>query len=117
MSDPTIDAGNVRLGGGFSEGDRDLIGSTLSQLLSRVSTSDRVWELELSVKDRESPGQQVTLEAWVVGKDHFVATSAEEDLRAALNEVGDDVLRQFNKARDRRTPKANRQRRDSIRGQ
>jgi ribosome-associated translation inhibitor RaiA len=117
VSDPSIDAGNVRLGGGFSEGDRTLIATTLSQLLSRVATSDMLWELELSVKDRESPGQQVTLEAWVVGKDRFVGTSSEEDLRAALNDVGADVLRQFNKARDRRTPKANRQKRESIRGQ
>lgn len=117
MTDRGNDAGNVRLGGGFSESDRGLIADTLTQLLGRVSTSDMLWELELSVKDRESPGQQVTLEAWVVGKDRFVATSAEEDLRAALNEVGDDVLRQFNKARDRRTPKANRHKRESIRGQ
>jgi ribosome-associated translation inhibitor RaiA len=117
VSDPTIDASNVRLGGGFSEGDRVLIATTLSQLLGRVATSDMLWELELSVKDREAPGQRVTLEAWVVGKDRFVATSAEEDLRAALNEVGDDVLRQFTRARDRRTPKANRHKRESIRGQ
>lgn len=117
MTDRGIDASTVRLGGGFSEGDRELIGSTLSQLLSRVATSDLRWELEISVKDREAPGQQVTLEAWVVGKDRLVATSGEEDLRAALNDVGADVLRQFTKARDRRTPKANRQKRDTIRGQ
>lgn len=116
MSQP-VDAESVRLGGGFSESDRPLIADTLSQLLTRVATSDRVWELELSVKDREAPGQRVTLEAWVVGKDRLVATSDEQDLRAALNDVGADLLRQFTKARDRRTPKANRQRRDSIRGQ
>lgn len=117
MSDRAIDADQVRLGGGFSEGDRELIGSTLSQLFSRVATSDRLWELELSVKDREAPGQRVTLEAWVPGKDRFVATSDEEDLRAALNEVGADLLRQFNRAQDRATPKGNRHKRDSIRGQ
>lgn len=117
MTDHAIDVDRVRLGGGFSEGDRALIGGTLSQLLSRVATSDRIWELELSVKDREAPGQRVTLEAWVPGQDRFVASSDEEDLRAALNDVGADVLRQFAKARDRQTPKANRHRRDSIRGQ
>ena len=116
MNQP-VDAETVRLGGGFSEGDRPLIAATLSQLLGRVATSDQVWELELSVKDREAPGQRVTLEAWVVGKDRLVATSDEQDLRAGLNEGGADLLRQFSKARDRRTPKANRQRRDSIRGQ
>ena len=116
MSQP-VDAESVRLGGGFAESDRPLIADTLSQLLTRVATSDRVWELELSVKDREAAGQRVTLEAWVVGKDRLVATSDEPDLRAALNDVGADLLRQFTKARERRTPKANRQRRDSIRGQ
>ena len=116
MNQP-IDADSVRLGGGFSESDRGLIESTLSQLLSRVASSDLLWELELSVKDREAPGHRVTLEAWVFGKDRLVATSDESDLRAALNDVGADLLRQFNRARDRRSPKANRQKRDSIRGQ
>lgn len=117
MTDRAIDASQVRLGGGLSEEDRGLIAHTLSQLLSRVATSDRIWELELSVKDREAPGQRVTLEAWVPGKERVVATSEEEDLRAALHEVGEDVLRQFNRARDRSTPKANRHKRDTIRGQ
>lgn len=117
MTDPGIDPSKVRLGGGFAESDRDLIAATLSQLLSRVGTSDLLWELELSVKDREAPGQQVTLEAWVAGQERLVGTSAQEDLRGALNEVGADVLRQFNKAKDRRTPKANRHKRESIRGQ
>lgn len=116
MTQP-IDADVVRLGGGFSEADRPLIADTLSQLLNRIATSDRLWELELSVKDREAPGQRVTLEAWVGGaQERLVATSDEEDLRDALNDVGADVLRQFAKARDRQTPKANRQKRDTIRG-
>jgi ribosome-associated translation inhibitor RaiA len=106
----------VRFGGGFSERDRALVADTLSQALGRLSLSDRSWELELSVKDREAPGQSVTLEAWVPGKSRIVATSQLADLRAALNDVGDDVLRQFNKARDLRTPQANRTKRDTIRG-
>ena len=52
----------VRFGGGFSERDRALVADTLSQALGRLSHSDRSWELELSVKDREAPGQTVTLE-------------------------------------------------------
>ena len=35
----------------------------------------------------EAPGQQVTLEAWVVGKDRLVATSGEEDLRALMRQL------------------------------
>lgn len=106
----------VRFGGGFSEKDRPLVADTLSQALGRFSHSDAAWEMELSVKDREAPGQQVTLEAWVPGKNRFVATSQEEDLRAALNDVGADIRRQFQKARDRRDPNNNRDKRDSIRG-
>ncbi|MDO5504637.1 MAG: HPF/RaiA family ribosome-associated protein [Actinomycetia bacterium] len=116
MSQTPMDSSKVRLGGGFTERDRLLISDTFSQLLARIESSDRLWELELSVKDREAPGQHVTLEAWVPGKDRLVATSSEEDLRDALNDVAADVLRQFNRARERNTPRANRQKRDSIRG-
>lgn len=106
----------VRFGGGFSEQDRPLVADTLAQALGRFAHSDAAWEMELSVKDREAPGQQVTLEAWVPGKNRFVATSQETDLRAALNDVGADIRRQFQKARDLRDPKANRERRETIRG-
>lgn len=116
MTEPTVDSSIVRMGGGFAEYDRQLIENTLSQLLSRVASSDRLWELELSVKEREKPGQQVTLEAWVPGKERFVATSGLANLRDALNDVGADILTQFNRASERSNPRSNRQKRDSIRG-
>ena len=116
MPEQPVDTGIIRLGGGFSEYDRHLIGNTLNQLLSRIATSDRVWDLELSVKDRENPGQYVTLEARA-GRESFVATSQLENMRDALNDVGSDVLRQFDRARDRSTPRSNRHRRDSIRSE
>lgn len=116
VSDRTIDSTNVHLGGGFSEADRGLIESTLSQLLSRAASSDRAWEMELSVKDREAPGQYVTLAAWVPGKERFVATSSLESLRDALNDVGSDILRQFNRARERDS-QDHRDKRGTIRGQ
>jgi len=106
----------VRFGGGFPEKDRPLVADTLAQALGRFSHSDTAWEMELSVKDREAPGQQVTLEAWVPGKTRLVATSHEPELRDALNDVGADIRRQFQKARDLRDPKANRERRETIRG-
>lgn len=106
----------VRFGGGFSQRDRDLIADTLSQALERFAHVDRAWEMELSVKDRESPGQSVTLEAWVPGKQRLVATSHEADLRDALNDVGADLLRQLNKAREMSAPMSNRAKRDTIRG-
>lgn len=115
MADVLVD--KVRFGGGFGGRDRELIGATLAQALGRFDQLDRSWEMELSVKDRESHGQTVTLEAWVPGKNRLVATSQEPDLRAALNDVGADLRRQLNKAREMNTPKDNRARRDTIRGQ
>lgn len=107
---------HVRFGGGFAERDRALVADTLSQALGRFAHLDRSWEMELSVKDREAPGQTVTLEAWVPGKNRFVATSRLPDLRAALNDVGEDVRRQLNKARETSAPRTNRAKRDTIRG-
>lgn len=116
MTDRTADSSIIRLGGGFSEYDRNMIESALAQLLSRVASSDRLWEMELSVKEREKPGQSVTLEAWVPGQDRFVATSSLENLRDALNDVGSDILTQFNRAKERAS-RDHRDKRDTIRGQ
>lgn len=102
----------IRLGGGFTEKDRGLLEATLSQLVNRIRTSDRAWELDLSVKDREAPGQYVSLEAWIPGKDRLVATSSEAELRDALNDVGADLLRQFDRARERSADRARRKRSD-----
>ncbi|MGB7819393.1 MAG: hypothetical protein WBL35_11795 [Ornithinibacter sp.] len=106
----------VRFAGGVSERDRDLVADTLSQVISRFEHVDRAWEMELSVKDRDAPGMVTTLEAWIPGRKRLVATSQEADLRAGLNDCGDDLLRQFTRDTDRRTPMANRARRDTIRG-
>ena len=113
--EPTDLADRVRFGGGFRESDRALVGRTLSQALGRLAHSDRSWELELSVKDRDAPGQSVTLEAWVPGKTRLVATSQLPDLRDALNDVGADLLTQFNRARDMRDPQRSRGKRETIR--
>ena len=89
--------------------------SAWSQALGRFDQLDRSWGMELSVKDREPPGQVVTLEAQAPGKNKLVAPSTEADLRAALNDVGDDLRRLLTKARDHTTPKGNRATRDTIR--
>jgi ribosome-associated translation inhibitor RaiA len=106
----------VHFGGGFTERDRGLVADTLAQALGRFAHLDQSWQMELSVKDREAPGQNVTLEAWVPGKQRLVATSALADLRAALNDVGDDLRRQLNKAREIGSPQSNRAKRETIRG-
>jgi hypothetical protein len=47
-------------------------------------------DLEVSLKDTED--QKVTLQAWLVGRAHFVATSHEHDLDHALAEVRRDLI-------------------------
>ncbi len=109
-------AARVRFAGGIGEADRDLVADTLSQLISRFDHVDRDWEMELSVKDRDHPGMVTTLEVWIPGRKRLVATSQEPELRAGLNDCGADLLRQFTREREQRTPRANRARRDTIRG-
>ncbi len=55
-------------------------------------------ELELSVKDRDTPKQRMVLECWIAGQDRFVATSTEQDLMKAVVEVRDTMRRQINRA-------------------
>ena len=56
-------------------------------------------EMELSVKDRETAQQKVTLEVWIAarGRTRFVGTSTAPDLRAAVNDARDDVHRQIDR--------------------
>ena len=54
-------------------------------------------ELELSVKERDKPGQRTVLECWISGVPRMVATSTEADLDRAVVEVRDDLFRQLNR--------------------
>jgi ribosome-associated translation inhibitor RaiA len=62
-------------------------------------------ELELSVKERDTPSQKVTLECWISSLPKLVATSTESELQAALHDVREDLFKQIdkhvNKAQDR----------------
>ncbi|HNM96843.1 MAG TPA: hypothetical protein PKK40_02745 [Marmoricola sp.] len=106
----------VHFSGGFSDMDRHLVANTLAQALDRFAHLDRTWTMELSVKERELPGQTVTLEAFIAGVPRLVATSRLADLKAALNDVGNDLRRQLNKMRELQAPQTNRAKRDTIRG-
>jgi len=54
-------------------------------------------EMELSVKDRDKPGQRTVLECWISGVPRMVATSDESDLDRAVVEVRDDLFRQLDR--------------------
>lgn len=64
--------------------------------------ADRV-EAELSIKERDSVQQKVTLEVWIHnnGRTRFVATSGLEDLGAAVDDVATDVARQVGRFVDK----------------
>src|SRR3954467_12306529 len=114
VANPATVEGCLRVGAGFSQGDRNWIVEQFATLDARLATfaADKT-ELEVSVKDREARGQKVTLECWISGRQKIVTTSTEEDLHAALNDVRDDLRRRLNDAKTRQEPRHNRHLRDS----
>ena len=93
----------LRLGTGFTEAERDRVVARLDKLNRRLKRfpADGT-ALEVSVKDRETTEQKVTLECWVPGFGHLVVTSREADLRAALADVREDLWRRLDDAVNRR---------------
>lgn len=86
----------IRIGAGFGAAEHDNLRQQFSKLNRRLKTfpADAV-ELELSVKDRDTTSQKVTLEAWLPKFPHIAATSQEGDLHDALMDVREDLLRQI----------------------
>jgi hypothetical protein len=56
-------------------------------------------DLEVSLKDTEGPDQKVTLQAWLAGRAHLVATSHERALDHALAQVRRDLIRRIEEER------------------
>lgn len=93
----------LRLGDGFSASERDRIVARLEKLNRRLKKFPAdATELELSVKDRDTPSQKVTLAAWLPKFPQIVATSDESDLHDALADVREDLWRQIDDAVNRR---------------
>jgi ribosome-associated translation inhibitor RaiA len=104
----------LRVGTGFSQGDRNWIAEQFETLDARLASFHAdTTELEVSVKDREASGQKVTLECWIAGRQKIVTTSAEEDLHAALNDVRDDMRRKLNDSKNKQEPRHNRHLRET----
>ena len=98
----------LRVGAGFSQGDRNWIVEQFSTLNARLAAFPAdTTELEVSVKDRASRGQKVTLECWIAGRQKVVTTSSEEDLKAALHDVRDDLRRRLNDSKTKQEPRHN----------
>lgn len=113
VANPATVAECLRVGAGFSQGDRNWIAEQFATLDARLAGFHAdATELEVSVKDREAKGQKVTLECWIAGRQKIVTTSAEEDLHAALNDVRDDLRRRLNDAKTKQEPRHNKHLRD-----
>ena len=108
-SSPGTPVERLRLGAGFAAADRPRILAALSALAPHLSgwEHDQV-DLEVSLKDTEGPDQKVTLQAWLAGRAHLMATSHERDLEHALAEVRQDLIRQIEDERSRREPRKRR---------
>ena len=105
----------LRVGGGFSLGDRVWIAEQFATLDTQLAAFPvDATELEVSVKDRSARGQKVTLECWTAGLPKIVTTSAEEDIHAAILEVRDELRRRLNDAKTRQEPRNNRHLRENT---
>ncbi|WP_433219165.1 HPF/RaiA family ribosome-associated protein [Dactylosporangium sp. CS-047395] len=108
-TDPATVDKCLRVGAGFSQGDRNWIAEQFATLDARLAAFKAdATEIEVSVKDREAPGQKVTLECWIAGRQKIVTTSGEEELLAALHDVRDDLRRKLNDSKTRQEPRNNR---------
>lgn len=101
--DNTASLDQLALGAGFSDNERDRIVDRLQKLNRRLRKfpADGTY-LELSVKDRGTTSQKMTLECELPKFARLVATSDEPDFKAALMEVRDDMWRQIDDAVNRR---------------
>lgn len=93
----------LRVEHGFEESERPRVIELLRKLDRQLNRfpADAV-DMELTVKDRDTTAQKVTLEAWLPNLPRIVATSKEHALRDALMDVREDALRQIRDQLDRR---------------
>jgi ribosome-associated translation inhibitor RaiA len=74
---------------------KDVLFGRLDRRLSRWDPAQV--ELEISMKERETAQQRVTLECWIAGVPKIVGTSRQLDMDQAVIEVRDDVWRQIDR--------------------
>lgn len=106
---------SLRLGGGLQPDERSGIVEVFASLDARLrSYRSGSVELQLTIKERDTPSQRATLEAWIAGEQRLVANSTEQVFEQAVVEVRDDLIRQITDLRGRNEPRNNRQRRDTT---
>jgi ribosome-associated translation inhibitor RaiA len=97
------------LSGGFSEADRPLVREHLSALEKHLSRWDPASvTVEVSVKNRDSREQQVTVRADLPGYPPLVARVVDPNLDSALASAKRELIRQVEDEKAKREPKSNR---------
>ncbi|CAN5254703.1 hypothetical protein BH20ACT8_BH20ACT8_13510 [soil metagenome] len=100
---PAATVEQLRLGAGFGEEERPRVLEVFRKLDRRLKRfSAGAVDMQLSVKERDTPSQKLTLECWIAGRDRIVATSTETDLGDALMDCREDLWRQIDDAVNRR---------------
>ena len=113
-SDTSIVELTLRLAGDLGPAERPDIVEHFGKLDHRLKSYDpETVELQLTLKERDTPSQRTTLEAWIAGQTRLVATSTKTSLGPALTEVRDDLIRQLSDAKNRSEPRNNRHLRDT----
>lgn len=93
----------LRIAFGFEESERPRILELLRKLDRQLQRFPaEAVDLELTVKDRDTTAQKVTLEASLPNVRRIVVTSKEHSLRDALMDVREDLWRRINETVDRR---------------
>ena len=109
VANPATVESCLRVGSGFSQGDRNWLVEQFGPLDARLAGfhADST-DLEIMVKGRGERGQKVTLECRISGRDLIVTTSSEEDLHAAVMDCRDDLRRKLNDSKTKQEPRHNR---------
>jgi len=98
----------LHVSGGFSEAERQRLLDGLAETphLSRWDPADM--ELDVSVKQRDSKEQKVSIRAILPGYPTLVGTAVDHDLDRALMDARRDLIRQIEDEKKKRQPKDNR---------
>mgnify|MGYP001828719131 FL=1 len=104
----------LRLEGEFQTSERDWILEHCSNLDHRLrSYRAGSVEMALTLKERDTPSQRMTLETWISGRPRLVATSNRAAVEEAVVEVRDNMIRQLTDQKNRTEPRQNRHLRET----
>jgi len=113
---PATVADSLTVHGDVYDGDVEKLIDHWSKLDARLRSFDEgTVAMQLFVKDRDTKSQHVTLDVKVDGHNPLVATSSNQDLDRAFNEVRDEMIRQISDMKTKSEPRNNKHLRETDR--